>query len=49
MDVHEPKEAAPTWIKEDYSLFVDSKEDALRLLRITENGNEQVGNSIVFE
>lgn len=43
MDVHEPKEAAPTWIKKDYSLFVASREDALRLLRMTENGDEQVG------
>jgi len=49
MDVHEPKEAAPTWIKKDYSLFVASRENALRLLRMTENGDEQVGNSIVFE
>jgi|TARA_B110000116_G_scaffold30616_1_gene22911 hypothetical protein len=35
--------------KKNYSLFVASREDALRLLRMTENGDEQVGNSIVFE
>ena len=47
--IPEPKEAPVSSVKEDYPLFVDSKEDALRLLKMTENGAEQVGGSIVFE
>ena len=39
----EPKEAPVSSVKEDYPLFVDTREDALRLLRMTENGAEQVG------
>ena len=45
----EPKEAPVSSVKEDYPLFVDTREDALRLLRMTENGAEQVGGSIEFE
>ena len=45
----EPKEAPVSSVQEDYPLFVDTREDALRLLRMTENGAEQVGGSIVFE
>ena len=45
----EPKEAYVTSVKEDYPLFVDTREDALRLLKMTENGAEQVGGSIEFE
>ena len=50
--IPEPREAPISNIKEDYPLFVDSKEDAdaWRLLQMTENGDtEQVGGSIVFE
>ena len=39
----EPKEAPVSSVKEDYPLFVDTREDALRLLKMTENGAEQVG------
>ena len=39
----EPKEASVASVKEDYPLFVDTREDALRLLKMTENGAEQVG------
>jgi hypothetical protein len=45
----EPKEAPVSSVKEDYPLFVDTREDALRLLKMTENGAEQVGGSIEFE
>jgi hypothetical protein len=45
----EPKEASVNSVKEDYPLFVDTREDALRLLKMTENGAEQVGGSIEFE
>ena len=45
----EPKEASVASVKEDYPLFVDTREDALRLLKMTENGAEQVGGSVVFE
>ena len=45
----EPKEAPISSVQEDYPLFVDTREDALRLLRMTEDGPEQVGGSIVFE
>ena len=45
----EPKEAPVSSVKEDYPLFVDTREDALRLLKMTENGAEQVGGSVVFE
>jgi hypothetical protein len=44
----EPKEAPVSSVKEDYPLFVDTREDALRLLRMTEDGPEQVGGSIEF-
>ena len=33
----------------DYPLFLDTREDALKLLQMTENGEEQVGGEIVFE
>ena len=45
----EPKETPVSSLHEDYPLFVDTREDALRLLRMTENGAEQVGGSIEFE
>ena len=45
----EPKEEAKTGNDTDYPLFVDTREDALRLLQMTENGEEQVGGEIVFE
>jgi hypothetical protein len=45
----EPKELASNGDDTDYPLFVDSREDALRLLEMTENGEEQVGGEIVFE
>ena len=45
----EPKELASNGDDTDYPLFVDSREDALRLLQMTENGEEQVGGEIVFE
>ena len=47
--IPEPKEAPVSSVQEDYPLFVDTREDALRLLRMTENGAEQVGGSIRFE
>ena len=47
--VPEPKEAPISSVPEDYPLFIDTREDALRLLRMTENGAEQVGGEIVFE
>ena len=47
--VPEPKELASNGDDTDYPLFVDSREDALRLLQMTENGEEQVGGEIVFE
>ena len=42
------KEVAIDTVDEDFPLFVDTREDALRLLRMTENGAEQVGGSIEF-
>ena len=45
----EPKELASNGDDTDYPLFVDTREDALRLLQMTENGEEQVGGEIVFE
>ena len=45
----EPKEEAKSGDDTDYPLFVDTREDALRLLDMTENGEEQVGDEIVFE
>ena len=46
----EPKELAKTIEDVDLPLFVDTREDALRLLRMTEDGTlEQVGGSIEFE
>ena len=45
----EPKELASNGDDTDYPLFVDSRGDALRLLEMTENGEEQVGGEIVFE
>ena len=47
--IPEPKEAPVSLVQEDYPLFVDTREDALRLLRMTEDGPEQVGGEIVFE
>ena len=48
--IAEPKEEAKSNQDIDLPLFVDSKEDAWRLLQLTENGDtEQVGGSIVFE
>ena len=47
--VPEPKELASSEDNTDYPLFVDTREDALRLLQMTENGEEQVGGEIVFE
>ena len=48
--VAEPKEEASTNDDTDLPLFVDTREDALRLLRMTEDGTEeQVGGSIEFE
>jgi|TARA_R110000772_G_C13031654_1_gene411777 hypothetical protein len=48
--IAEPKEEARSNNDIDLPLFVDSKEDAWRLLQLTENGDtEQVGGSIVFE
>ena len=46
--VPEPKEAPVSSAPEDYPLFIDTKEDALRLLNMTENGAEQVGGTIEF-
>ena len=46
--IPEPREAPISNIKEDYPLFVDTREDALRLLRMTKDGPEQVGGSIEF-
>ena len=46
--IPEPKEAPVSSVQEDYPLFVDTREDALRLLRMTEDGPEQVGGSIEF-
>ena len=46
--IPEPKEAPVSLVQEDYPLFVDTREDALRLLRMTEDGPEQVGGSIEF-
>ena len=46
--VPEPKEAPISSVPEDVPLFIDTREDALRLLRMTENGAEQVGGSIEF-
>ena len=45
----EPKELASNGDDTDYPLFVDTREDALKLLQMTENGEEQVGGEIVFE
>ena len=45
----EPKEEPSINDDTDYPLFVDTREDALRLLRMTENGEEQVGGTIEFE
>ena len=45
----EPKELASNGDDTDLPLFIDSREDALRLLEMTENGEEQVGGEIVFE
>ena len=36
--IPEPKEAPISSVPEDYPLFIDTREDALRLLRMTENG-----------
>ena len=47
--VPEPKELASSEDNTDYPLFIDTREDALRLLQMTENGEEQVGGEIVFE
>ena len=47
--VPEPKEAPISSVPEDYPLFIDNREDVLRLLRMTENGAKQVGGEIVFE
>ena len=46
--VPEPKEAPIFSVPEYYPLFIDTREDALRLLRMTDNGAEQVGGSIEF-
>ena len=46
--IPEPKEAPASSVPEDYPLFIDTREDALRLLRMTDNGAEQVGGSIEF-
>ena len=46
--IPEPKEAPVSSVQEDYPLFVDTREDALRLLRMTKDGPEQVGGSIEF-
>ena len=46
--VPEPKEAPISSVQEDYPLFIDTREDALRLLRMTDNGAEQVGGSVEF-
>ncbi len=46
--IPEPKEAPVSSVQEDYPLFVDTREDALKLLRMTEDGPEQVGGSIEF-
>ena len=45
----EPKEEAKTGDDTDLPLFIDTREDAPRLLQMTENGEEQVGDEIVFE
>ena len=45
----EPKELASNGDDTDYPLFVDTREDALKLLQMTKNGEEQVGGEIVFE
>ena len=49
LEVAELKEEAKTGDDTDYPLFVDTREDALKLLQMTENGEEQVGGEIVFE
>ena len=46
--VPEPKEAPLSSVPEDYPLFIDNREDMLRLQKMTENGAEQVGGSISF-
>ena len=46
--VPEPKEAPISSAPEDYPQFIDIREDALRLLRMTDNGAEQVGGSVEF-
>ena len=46
--IPEPKEAPISSVPEDVPLFIDTREDALRLLRMTDNGAEQVGGSIEF-
>ena len=45
----EPKEEAKIGDETDLPLFIDTREDAIRLLEMTENGAEQVGGEIVFE
>ena len=47
--VPEPKEKDRTGDDTDLPLFIDTREDAIRLLQMTENGEEQVGGEIVFE
>ena len=46
----EPKEEASHNDDTDIPLFINSREDALRLLQKTENGDtDQVGGSITYE
>ena len=46
--IPEPKEAPLSRVEQDYPLFIDTREDMLRLQEMTENGAEQVGGTISF-